>query len=32
MQTAAGRALGEQRLRELLAFRDSFVAEWAVAA
>jgi len=32
MQTAAGRALGEQRLHELLAFRDSFVAEWAVAA
>ncbi len=32
MQTAAGRTLGEQRLRELLAFRDSFVAEWAVAA
>jgi len=32
MQTAAGRALGEQRLKELLAFRDSFVAEWAVAA
>lgn len=32
MQTAAGRALGEQRLQELLAFRDSFVAEWAVAA
>lgn len=32
MQTAAGRALGEQRLREMLAFRDSFVAEWAVAA
>lgn len=32
MQTAAGRALGEQRLRELLAFRDRFVAEWAVPA
>ena len=32
MQTAAGRALGERRLQELLAFRDSFVAEWAVAA
>jgi len=32
MQTAAGRTLGEQRLRELLAFRDSFVAEWAVPA
>ncbi|KQV59486.1 MULTISPECIES: HD domain-containing protein [unclassified Duganella] len=32
MQTAAGRELGEQRLQELLAFRDSFVAEWAVAA
>ncbi len=32
MQTAAGRALGEERLRDLLAFRDSFVAEWAVAA
>jgi uncharacterized protein len=32
MQTAAGRALGERRLQELLSFRDSFVAEWAVAA
>lgn len=32
MQTAAGRALGERRLQELLAFRDSFIAEWAVAA
>ena len=32
MQTAAGRALGQQRLQQLLAFRDSFVAEWAVAA
>lgn len=32
MQTAAGRALGERRLQQLLAFRDSFVAEWAVAA
>jgi uncharacterized protein len=32
MQTAAGSALGQQRLQELLAFRDSFVAEWAVAA
>ena len=32
MQTAAGRALGQQRLLVLVAFRDSFVAEWAVAA
>ncbi|WP_342114975.1 HD domain-containing protein [Pseudoduganella sp. OTU4001] len=32
MKTAAGRTLGEQRLGELLAFRDRFVAEWAVAA
>ena len=32
MQTAAGRALGEQRLAQLIDFRDSFVAEWAVPA
>jgi len=32
MQTAAGRALGQARLQELLGFRDSFVAEWAAAA
>jgi uncharacterized protein len=29
MQTAAGRRLGESRLRDLYDFRDSFVAEWA---
>ncbi|MET0319116.1 MAG: HD domain-containing protein [Duganella sp.] len=29
MQTAAGRRLGEQRLQELLAFRDRFAGEWA---
>ncbi|MDC7699800.1 HD domain-containing protein [Vogesella indigofera] len=29
MQTAAGRALGEQRLQWLYQFRDVFVAEWA---
>jgi uncharacterized protein len=28
MQTSAGRSLGEERLAALLAFRDSFVAEW----
>lgn len=32
MQTAAGRRMGEERLRELTAFRATFVAEWAVAA
>ncbi|SFU51324.1 HD domain-containing protein [Pseudoduganella namucuonensis] len=31
MQTAAGRRLGERRLRELVAFRDSFIAEWAAS-
>ncbi|QGZ42553.1 uncharacterized protein IP92_04757 [Pseudoduganella flava] len=30
MQTEAGRRLGEQRLAALTAFRDLFVAEWAV--
>lgn len=29
MQTAAGRRIGEERVRELHAFRDTFVAEWA---
>jgi uncharacterized protein len=29
MQTAAGRRLGQERLQELLAFRDRFVGEWA---
>ena len=28
MQTAAGRALGEQRLEQLLAFRNGFAQEW----
>jgi uncharacterized protein len=28
MQTAAGRALGEARMAQLTAFRDSFIAEW----
>ena len=28
MQTAAGRALGEQRLAWLMQFRDTFLAEW----
>ncbi|UGQ48299.1 HD domain-containing protein [Massilia endophytica] len=32
MQTAAGRRLGEERLKALNAFRDSFVAEWSGAA
>ena len=32
MQTAAGRRLGEERMRALTAFRDQFVAEWAPAA
>ena len=31
MQTAAGRAMGEQRLGELLAFRASFAAQWCAA-
>jgi len=30
MQTAAGRALGLQRLAQLTGFRDSFASEWAV--
>lgn len=29
MQTAAGRRLADTRLRELTAFRDHFIAEWA---
>lgn len=32
MQTAAGRRLGEARLRALTAFRDDFVAEWSAPA
>ncbi len=32
MQTAAGRRLGEERVRALTAFRDQFVAEWAAPA
>ena len=32
MQTAAGRSLGEERLAALLAFRDTFAAEWTGAA
>jgi uncharacterized protein len=31
MQTAAGRRMGEARLRELTAFRDHFIAEWAAS-
>lgn len=31
MQTGAGRRLGERRLKELVAFRDSFIAEWAAS-
>lgn len=31
MQTAAGRRLGQARLNELIAFRDSFIAEWAAS-
>jgi uncharacterized protein len=31
MQTAAGRRLGQSRLAELIAFRDSFIAEWAAS-
>ncbi|CAN7393628.1 HD domain-containing protein [Pseudoduganella sp. LjRoot289] len=31
MQTAAGRRLGQSRLTELIAFRDSFIAEWAAS-
>jgi uncharacterized protein len=30
MQTAAGRALGLERLAQLTGFRDSFASEWAV--
>lgn len=30
MQTGAGRVLGEQRLAQLLRFRDDFTAEWAL--
>lgn len=29
MQTEAGRRMGQARLAELVAFRDSFIAEWA---
>jgi uncharacterized protein len=32
MQTAAGRAMGEQRLAQLLAFRADFAGEWIGAA
>ncbi|MDB5963218.1 MAG: hypothetical protein JWP59_4512 [Massilia sp.] len=32
MQTDAGRALGEQRLARLMAFRQEFAAEWTDAA
>ncbi|WP_157315087.1 HD domain-containing protein [Chitinibacter sp. GC72] len=32
MSTAAGRKLGEQRLRWLREFRDTFIAEWGAAA
>lgn len=31
MQTAAGRRLADNRLHELIAFRDSFIAEWAAS-
>jgi uncharacterized protein len=31
MQTAAGRRLGQSRLRDLIAFRDSFIGEWAAS-
>ena len=31
MQTAAGRRIAESRLHELMAFRDSFIAEWAAS-
>ncbi|WP_343729402.1 HD domain-containing protein [Duganella sp.] len=31
MQTAAGRRMGETRLKELIAFRDTFIAEWAAS-
>ncbi|WP_432377343.1 HD domain-containing protein [Duganella sp. P38] len=31
MQTAAGRRLGEARMRELVAFRDNFIVEWAAS-
>ncbi|MES2261176.1 MAG: HD domain-containing protein [Pseudomonadota bacterium] len=31
MQTAAGRRLGQNRLNELIAFRDNFIAEWAAS-
>jgi len=29
MQTAAGRRMAQQRFQELVAFRDTFIAEWA---
>jgi uncharacterized protein len=31
MQTAAGRRLGQSRLCDLIAFRDSFISEWAAS-
>ena len=31
MQTATGRRIGQSRLAELIAFRDSFIAEWAAS-
>lgn len=31
MQTAAGRRLAEARMQELIAFRDTFIAEWAAS-
>jgi uncharacterized protein len=31
MQTEAGRRIGQARLAELAAFRDSFIAEWAAS-
>ncbi|MRW88764.1 HD domain-containing protein [Duganella sp. FT80W] len=31
MQTSSGRRLAETRLKELIAFRDTFIAEWAAS-
>ncbi len=31
MQTTAGRRLAEARMQELIAFRDTFIAEWAAS-
>ncbi len=31
MQTASGRRLAQNRLNELIAFRDTFIAEWAAS-